>query len=74
MAFQLGLENPLVIHDSSEKPSFFQDLKRNIIDESLLVLVNIVIIPHTGWDPTGSTPGSDTVWSNVLRNASGILR
>ena len=50
----------------------FQDLKRTIIDESLLGLVNIVIIPHSGWDPNG--PGNDTVWSTVFRNSSGILR
>merc|ERR1719495_2189567 len=48
------------------------DLKRIIIDEALLVLVNIVIIPHSGWDPNG--PGNDTHWTTVLRNASGILR
>merc|ERR1712223_933317 len=48
------------------------DLKRTIIDEALLVLVNIVIIPHSGWDPNGS--GSDTHWTTVLRNSSGILR
>lgn len=49
------------------------DLKRIIIDEALLVLVNIVIIPHSGWDPNGSS-GSDTHWTTVLRNSSGILR
>ncbi len=49
-----------------------QDLKRNIVDEALVVLINIVIIPHSGWDPNG--PGGDTVWSTVFRNASGILR
>merc|ERR1740129_2497953 len=48
------------------------DLKRIIIDEALLVLVNIVIIPHSGWDPNG--PGNDTHWTTVLRNSSGILR
>merc|ERR1719245_1162567 len=48
------------------------DLKRTIIDEALLVLVNIVIIPHSGWDPNG--PGNDTHWTTVLRNSSGILR
>lgn len=52
--------------------SFFQDLKRTIIDEALLVLVNIVIIPHSGWDPNGA--GGDTHWSTVFRNGSGILR
>lgn len=48
------------------------DLKRIIIDEALLVLVNIVVIPHSGWDPNG--PGNDTHWTTVLRNSSGILR
>ena len=48
------------------------DLKRTIIDEALLVLVNIVIIPHSGWAPNG--PGNDTHWTTVLRNSSGILR
>merc|ERR1719382_2181378 len=48
------------------------DLKRSIIDEALLVLVNIVIIPHSGWDPNG--PGDETHWTTVFRNASGILR
>ena len=48
------------------------DLKRTIIDEALLVLVNIVVIPHSGWDPNG--PGNDTHWTTVLRNSSGILR
>ena len=47
-------------------------MKRIIIDEALLVLVNIVIIPHSGWDPNG--PGNDTHWTTVLRNSSGILR
>jgi len=48
------------------------DLKRTIIDEALLVIVNIVIIPHSGWDRAGNT--QETHWSTVFRNASGILR
>ena len=48
------------------------DLKRTIIDEALLVIVNIVIIPHSGWDRAGA--GGETHWSTVFRNASGILR
>ena len=48
------------------------DLKRTIIDEALLVIVNIVIIPHSGWDRAGQ--GGETHWSTVFRNASGILR
>jgi hypothetical protein len=52
------------------------DLKRTIIDEALLVIVNIVIIPHSGWDRNGGQGGGggDTHWSTVFRNASGILR
>jgi hypothetical protein len=52
------------------------DLKRTIIDEALLVIVNIVIIPHSGWDRSGGQGGGggDTHWSTVFRNASGILR
>ncbi len=52
---------------------FVQDLKRSIVDEALMYLVNIVIIPHSGWDPNGG-PGGDIVWSTVFRNASGIMR
>ena len=48
------------------------DLKRTIIDEALLVLVNIVIIPHSGWDRAGQS--GETHWSTVFRNASGVLR
>ena len=34
------------------------DLKRTIIEEALLVLVNIVIIPHSGWErSTGTRAG-----------------
>ena len=48
------------------------DLKRTIIDEALLVLVNIVIIPHSGWERSGQS--GETHWSTVFRNASGVLR
>ena len=41
------------------------DLKRTIIDEALLVIVNIVIIPHSGWDRVGA--GGETHWSTVFR-------
>ena len=43
------------------------DLKRTIIDEALLVLVNIVIIPHSGWDRAGQN--GETHWSTVFRTA-----
>ena len=49
-------------------------MKRAIIDEALLVLINIVIIPHSGWDPNGQGSGGETHWTTVFRNSSGILR
>ncbi|KAJ2940998.1 hypothetical protein O0L34_g13123 [Tuta absoluta] len=48
-----------------------EDLKQSIIDDSAHVIVNKIIIPHSGWHPTN--PG-DTYWSTVFRNASGVLR
>ncbi|XP_037295167.1 catenin delta-2-like [Manduca sexta] len=48
-----------------------EDLKQSIIDDAAQVIVNKVIIPHSGWHPT--TPG-ETYWSVVFRNASGVLR
>ena len=56
-----------------------QDLKRAIIDEGLKVIVDNVIIPHSGWDPQRGYQGNpnaarDVYWSTVFRNASGVLR
>ncbi|KAM3958836.1 adherens junction protein p120 [Aphomia sociella] len=48
-----------------------EDLKQSIINDAAQVIVNKVIIPHSGWHPTN--PG-DTYWSTVFRNASGVLR
>lgn len=48
-----------------------EDLKRSIIDDGLSVVVNNVIIPHSGWDPTSA---GETCWSTIFRNASGVLR
>ena len=48
------------------------DLKRTIIDEALIVIVTSIIIPHSGWVRGGH--GSDTHWTTVFRNSSGILR
>lgn len=48
-----------------------EDLKRAIIDDGVSVIVTYIIIPHSGWDP--NNPG-ETCWSNVFRNASGVLR
>lgn len=49
-----------------------QDLKRSIIDDGVTMVVNNIIIPHSGWDP--SSPSGETCWSTVFRNASGVLR
>ncbi|XP_046743496.1 catenin delta-2 isoform X2 [Diprion similis] len=49
-----------------------EDLKRSIIDDGVTMVVNNIIIPHSGWDPN-STSG-ETCWSTVFRNASGVLR
>ncbi|XP_074659788.1 uncharacterized protein LOC141912468 [Tubulanus polymorphus] len=51
-----------------------KDLKKPIIDDALTVIVNNVIIPHSGWSPDGSTLRQDMQWSTVFRNASGTLR
>ncbi|XP_066996791.2 catenin delta-2 isoform X2 [Anabrus simplex] len=48
-----------------------EDLKRSIIDDGLSVVVNHIIIPHSGWDSTSS---GETCWSTIFRNASGVLR
>jgi hypothetical protein len=51
-------------------------LKKPIIDDGLSTIVDTVIIPHSGWDPsvTNQRPPTDIYWSTVFRNASGILR
>ncbi|XP_073994182.1 adherens junction protein p120 isoform X1 [Rhodnius prolixus] len=48
-----------------------EDLKRAIIDDGLPIIVNQIIIPHSGWGPNS---GGDTCWSTVFRNTSGVLR
>ena len=61
-----------------------EELKRPIIDDALTVLVNVIIIPHSGWDrsidpnlpapPGVMSNGGDIYWSTVFRNGSGVLR
>ncbi|XP_075219493.1 catenin delta-2-like isoform X2 [Lycorma delicatula] len=48
-----------------------EDLKKSIIDDGLSMVVNHIIIPHSGWDPTSS---GETCWSTVFKNTSGVLR
>ncbi|XP_063220089.1 catenin delta-2 isoform X2 [Bacillus rossius redtenbacheri] len=48
-----------------------EDLKRSIIDDGLQVIVNNIIIPHSGWDPNSA---GETCWTTIFRNASGVLR
>lgn len=49
-----------------------EDLKRAIIDDGVATIVSYIVIPHSGWDPQGNH--SETCWSTVFRNASGVLR
>lgn len=57
-----------------------EQLKRPIIDDGLAVLVNYVVIPHSGWNRCGSGPPAtsgavkDVFWSTVFRNGTGVLR
>uniref|UniRef100_A0A8D8S5A1 Catenin delta-2 n=1 Tax=Cacopsylla melanoneura TaxID=428564 RepID=A0A8D8S5A1_9HEMI len=48
-----------------------EDLKKSIIDDGLQVVVNHIIIPHSGWDPVSA---GETCWSTIFRNTSGVLR
>ncbi|XP_045175328.2 splicing regulator ARVCF-like isoform X4 [Mercenaria mercenaria] len=51
------------------------DLKRPIVDDGLAVLVNVVIIPHSGWERRGLSPfQAQEPWTTVFRNATGVLR
>ncbi|XP_048241638.1 armadillo repeat protein deleted in velo-cardio-facial syndrome homolog isoform X7 [Haliotis rufescens] len=52
-----------------------EELKKPIIDDGLAVIVNVVIIPHSGMDRTGATPYRDhEPWTTTFRNATGVLR
>ena len=59
-----------------------QELKKAIIDDGVMALVNCVIIPHSGWDRNNMNSGGgtstshvpDACWSTVFKNASGVLR
>ncbi|XP_047500607.1 catenin delta-2-like isoform X10 [Penaeus chinensis] len=53
-----------------------EDLKHNIIDDALTVIVSHVIIPCSGWDggDVERDPNVDVWWSTVFKNASGVLR
>ncbi|CAG7830783.1 unnamed protein product [Allacma fusca] len=56
-----------------------EELKKAIIDDGVIPLVNCVIIPHSGWDRnnmsgTSTSHVPDACWSTVFKNASGVLR
>ncbi|XP_071099769.1 splicing regulator ARVCF-like isoform X8 [Haliotis cracherodii] len=52
-----------------------EELKKPIIDDGLAVIVNVVIIPHSGMDRMGATPYRDhEPWTTTFRNATGVLR
>ncbi|XP_070200650.1 splicing regulator ARVCF-like isoform X2 [Littorina saxatilis] len=50
-----------------------EDLKAVILDEGLTVLVNVVVLPYSGWNTINSQP-SQRPWTTVFRNTTGILR
>ena len=54
-----------------------KDLKKSILDESVMVIVECVLIPDSGWN--GSSPprvesSHGVNWSTAFRNATGIIR
>ncbi|XP_025087808.1 armadillo repeat protein deleted in velo-cardio-facial syndrome homolog isoform X2 [Pomacea canaliculata] len=50
-----------------------EDLKQVILDDGLTVLVNVVVLPYSGWNAGISQP-SQRPWTTVFRNTTGILR
>ena len=65
-----------------------EDLKRPILDDGLVILVKQIIIPSSRWDTNASlnpllaamsgplihSQSQPLYWSNLFRNASGVLR
>ncbi|XP_065191265.1 splicing regulator ARVCF-like isoform X1 [Sycon ciliatum] len=58
-----------------------EELKKHILSQSTTELVRSVIVPASGWDPSGDEDNEDNndvlaqiLWTSVLRNATGILR
>ncbi|KAL3842925.1 hypothetical protein ACJMK2_020899 [Sinanodonta woodiana] len=55
--------------------SSLEDLKKPIIDDGLAVLVNVVIIPHSGYDKPGMTTfQGHEPFTTIFRNVTGVLR
>jgi len=53
----------------------FQELKARIMDDALVVLVNVVIIPESGYERNPvSNYNHQKPQTTVLRNATGVLR
>lgn len=50
-----------------------EDLKQAILEDGLTVLVNVVVLPYSGWSSITSQP-SQRPWTTVFRNTTGILR
>lgn len=59
-----------------------EDLKRPILDDAVSSLLALIIIPASGWDAQAQSDllagpmghREPMYWSNVFRNASGVLR
>lgn len=54
---------------------YFQELKQAIIDDGLAVLVNVVVIPQSGWSPNGIVNSNmNGLLTTTFRNSTGVLR
>ncbi|XP_041467114.1 catenin delta-2-like isoform X3 [Lytechinus variegatus] len=53
-----------------------EPLKKTILEDALSVLVNNVLIPESGWKPSGNSPfkPADEPWTKTFINATGCLR
>ncbi|XP_072182312.1 uncharacterized protein [Diadema setosum] len=53
-----------------------EPLKKSIMEDALVVLLSYILIPESGWKPSGNSPFKDegTPWSKTLINATGCLR
>ncbi|KAL5007230.1 hypothetical protein ScPMuIL_016036 [Solemya velum] len=52
-----------------------EELKQAIIDDGLAVLVNVIVIPQSGWSPNGVvTSNINGLLTTTFRNSTGVLR
>ncbi|XP_030848572.1 catenin delta-2 isoform X3 [Strongylocentrotus purpuratus] len=53
-----------------------EPLKKTILENALSVLVNNVLVPESGWKPSGNSPfkPADEPWTKTFINSTGCLR